>query len=138
MDKMTVSKLAAAAGVTTDTIRFYEKEGLISHPARSPSGYRIYDSEIASRVRFIKSGQRTGLKLSAIKELLEIKDQGSCPCGHTTRLIDERLAQLDEELARIEQMRAQLGEMKKSSVNEIYEWCCPEGRKEQINGKTSG
>lgn len=138
MNELTVSKLAKKAAVTSDTIRFYEKQGLIQAPARSPSGYRLYRPEVASRVRFIKRGQTMGLKLSAIRELLEIKDRGRCPCGHTTRVLDERLAEVDQELIQLERMRAQLLEMRTSSVNGTYEWCCPNGRKEQDNGKASG
>lgn len=125
MSELTVSKLAALAAVSPDTIRFYEKEGLIAEPDRSTSGYRLYDEKVADRVRFIKNGQATGLKLAAIKELLEIRDQGRCPCGHTRRIVEDRLAELDNEISRLEHMRVQLTKMKKSSINGTYDWCCP-------------
>lgn len=138
MDGLTVSKLAAEARVSPDTIRFYEKEGLIDEPKRSGSGYRLYETVVADRVRFIKSGQAMGLKLSAIKELLEIKDQGRCPCGHTSRVLETRLDELDDEIARLEEMRSQLRRMKGSSVNGTFDWCCPIGRKEKTSGKATG
>lgn len=138
MDGLTVSKLAAEARVASDTIRFYEKEGLIDEPRRSASGYRLYEPVVAERVRFIKSGQAMGLKLSAIKDLLEIKDQGCCPCGHTSRVIETRLDELDDEIARLDEMRSQLRRMKRSSVNGTYDWCCPMGRKEKDDGKATG
>ncbi len=125
MAKLTVSKLALAAEVGPDTIRFYEKEGLLPEPDRSLSGYRLYTEGVVDRVRFIKDGQSLGLKLGQIKELLEIRDQGRCPCGHTTTIIGERLVDIDAEIARLETMRAQLRKMKKSSVNGTYDWCCP-------------
>lgn len=127
MKELTVSKLADAAGVGPDTIRFYEKEGLLPEPDRSPSGYRLYADNAVDRVRFIKDGQAMGLKLAQIEELLEIRDEGRCPCGHTTTIIGERLTDIDDEITRLETMRTQLRKMKKSSVNGTYDWCCPSG-----------
>ena len=138
MGSLTVSKLAAKAQVGPDTIRFYEKEGLIGQPERSASGYRLYEPGVAQRVRFIKAGQAMGLKLRAIKELLEIKDQGRCPCGHTARILQEQLSELDAEIARLDEMRRQLRRMKISSVNGTYDWCCPSGREEIDDGKATG
>lgn len=125
MTELTVSKLADAAEVGPDTIRYYEKEGLLQKPDRSPAGYRLYAGSAVDRVRFIKDGQALGLKLAQIKELLEIRDQGRCPCGHTTAIIGERLAYMEEEIIRLETMGTQLRKMKKSSINGTYDWCCP-------------
>ena len=129
MEALTVSKLAHLADVGPDTIRFYEKEGLIPVPVRSSAGYRLYDPAIGDRIRFIKNGQAMGLKLGQIKELLEIRDAGRCPCGHTTTILGQRLSEIDSEIARLEEMRTQLRRMKRSSINGTYEWCCPSSEK---------
>lgn len=125
MTGLTVSKLASAAEVGPDTIRFYEKEGLLPEPDRSPSGYRLYGASAVDRLRFIKDGQAMGLKLAQIKELLEIRDRGRCPCGHTATIVRERLTDIDDEITRLEIMRAQLRKMKDSAINGTYDWCCP-------------
>ncbi len=67
MRSLTVSKLAELVEVAPDTIRYYEKEGLIPEPKRSVSGYRLYTEAAAGRVRFIRNGQAMGLKLAQIK-----------------------------------------------------------------------
>lgn len=80
--ELTVSKLGAKVGLTADTIRYYEKAGLLLAPGRTSSGYRIYGDDAAERLRFIKGVQRFGLRLREVRELLEVLDRGECPCGY--------------------------------------------------------
>lgn len=108
---LTVSKLAAEAGLGRDTIRFYEQEGLLQAPERTQSGYRIYESSTVDRLKFIKGAQRFGLRLREIKELLEVRDKGLCPCGHTQDLLQKRITEVDEELARLQGLRRELAHM---------------------------
>jgi DNA-binding transcriptional MerR regulator len=105
---LSVSELAGEVGVTADTIRYYEREGLLPAPPRTASGYRRYDEATVGRVRFIKGAQRFGLRLREIREVLEVVDRGICPCGHTEALIRRRLAELDEEMARLAETRREL------------------------------
>lgn len=107
-----VSDLATEVGVTTDAIRFYEREGLLPAPERSRSGYRQFDEAAVGRVRFIKGAQSLGLKLAEIRELLEIQDKGACPCGHTRELVEGRIAQLDQEIRDLRSLRAELNSLK--------------------------
>lgn len=86
-----VSQVAEQAGVSPDAVRFYEKEGLLPEPPRSPAGYREYEDTIPQRIRFIKGAQEMGLRLAEIGELLEIQDRGACPCGHTKTLVERRI-----------------------------------------------
>lgn len=106
-----VSEVAHRAGVSSDAVRFYEKEGLLPAPPRSPSGYREYDEAIPQRIRFIKGAQGMGLKLAEVKELLEIQDKGACPCGHTRSIVERRLGEIDAEIARLSRLRAELAHM---------------------------
>lgn len=108
---LTVSNLAAETGLTPDTIRYYERIGLLPEPNRSHSGYRLYEPEAAERLRFIKGAQRFGLRLEEIKELLEIRDRGLCPCGHTHALLSKRIEEVDEELSRLQALRGELARM---------------------------
>jgi DNA-binding transcriptional MerR regulator len=103
-----VSDLAGRVGLTPDTLRYYERLGLLPEPERSPSGYRQYDEGLTDRLRFIKGAQRFGLRLSEIRELLEIQDRGVCPCGHTQKLLRARVTEIDEELRRLERLRGDL------------------------------
>jgi DNA-binding transcriptional MerR regulator len=103
-----VSELAGRVGLTADTVRYYERLGLLPEPSRSASGYRQYDEELADRLRFIRGAQRFGLRLGEIKELLDIQDNGRCPCGHTQDLLRSRVAEVDRELLRLEQLRTEL------------------------------
>ena len=103
-----ISELADRLRVSTDTLRYYERLGLVPAPARAANGYRVYDEAAAERVRFIKGAQHMGLRLSDIKELLDIWDRGACPCGHTAEIIERRLAEVDAELTRLQAMRRDL------------------------------
>jgi DNA-binding transcriptional MerR regulator len=111
MSQLTVSKLAEEAGTSPDTVRYYERIGLLPETERSASGYRLYGDEAVERLRFIKRAQRFGLRLEAIGELLDIRRRGLCPCGHTRRLLEERVAELDEEMASLARLRADISEM---------------------------
>lgn len=103
-----VAQLAGEVGVSPDTIRFYEREGLLPEPPRSAGGYRQYPVEAVERVRFIQGCQRLGLRLREIVELLSIRDTGTCPCEPAEELLSRRIAELDAELARLSALRAEL------------------------------
>jgi DNA-binding transcriptional MerR regulator len=103
-----VSELAAAVGVGSDTIRYYEKIGLLLPPERTPAGYRIYDAAVVGRLQFIQGAQRLGLTLLDIKNLLAIRDTGECPCEPAETLLRRRMAELDAELARLTALRDQI------------------------------
>lgn len=111
MSQLTVSKLAEQVGTSPDTLRYYERIGLLPEPDRSPSGYRLYDDDAVERVRFIKRAQRFGLRLDAIGELLGIRQRGLCPCGRTRRLLEARLAELDEEMTALSRLRDDIQRM---------------------------
>lgn len=107
-----VSDLAAKVGVTPDSIRFYEREGLLSPPQRTSSGYRQFDEDAVLRVRFIKGAQALGLKLAEIRELLDIQNRGACPCGHTRQLVERRIGELDQEIRELQALRSELDSLK--------------------------
>jgi DNA-binding transcriptional MerR regulator len=105
---LTVSALAGQAGLSADTVRYYERVGLLPEPARSAAGYRLYDHSAVDRLRLIKGAQRAGLRLREIGELLQVADRGQCPCGHTETLLRERLAEVQAELERLGALEADL------------------------------
>jgi DNA-binding transcriptional MerR regulator len=105
---LTVSALADQAGLSADTVRYYERVGLLPEPARSAAGYRLYDQAAVRRLRLIKGAQRAGLRLREIGELLQVADQGQCPCGHTEDLLRRRVAEVRGELERLQALEADL------------------------------
>lgn len=117
-----VAELATAVGLSPDTIRYYERAGLLPPPARTPGGYRAYDAGAVDRLRFIQGAQRLGLKLRDIAELLAVRDTGVCACEPAEQLLRRRLVELDAEMARLAALRAQLVEM----VEALPTGECPE------------
>jgi DNA-binding transcriptional MerR regulator len=111
MSRLTVSKLAEQAGTSADTVRYYERIGLLAEAERSASGYRLYGDEDIERLRFIKRAQRFGLRLEAIGELLEISRMGLCPCGHTRKLLEDRVTELDDEMSSLARLRTDIVSM---------------------------
>src|ERR1700742_2207704 len=104
-----VAELAAAAGVGPDTIRYYERAGLLDPPPRTSGGYRRFPPETVDRLRFIQGCQRLGLRLRDIGDLLSIRDSGTCPCEPAETLLRRRVAEGDAELARLPALRPALG-----------------------------
>jgi DNA-binding transcriptional MerR regulator len=144
MAELTVSKLAERVGMTPDALRYYERTGLLPEPERTATGYRIYDDDVADRLRFIKGGQRLGLRLREIRELLDVLDRGLCPCGHTEVMLRQRVREIDEEIARLRDLKRQLGRLVQRFPAEACKgeagWPCQEEfirtAKEATNGRS--
>lgn len=96
---LSVTQLAAAVHISPDAVRFYEREGLLPPPARTPAGYRSYGAEAVERLRFIPGCQRLGLRLRDIADLFAIRDTGTCPCAPAEDLLRRRIAEVDAEMA---------------------------------------
>ncbi len=88
---MRIGEVAAAAGLPTQTIRFYERKGLLPPPQRGPNGYRSYDPITLTRLRFIRSGQGAGLTLLEIATILDLRAEGATPCTHVRELLTTKL-----------------------------------------------
>jgi DNA-binding transcriptional MerR regulator len=108
MDSMTVSELARRVGVTPDTVRYYERIGLVPEAERNASGYRVFGDEDVERLRFVKRAQRFGLQLDEIRELVEIRGRGLCPCGHAQRLLHAKLDEIEGQLASLGELRDEI------------------------------
>ncbi len=114
---MLIGEVAERTGVTTKALRFYERRGLISEPARTDGGYRDYDPAVVDRVTFIKEAQAAGLTLAQIGQVLAIRDDGDAPCRHVETLIDERLAEVEERLRELRDLRSQLRGLKERAMS---------------------
>ncbi len=108
---MSITQLAASAGVRPDTIRYYEREGLLPAPARTAGDHRRYDERSLDRLQFIRGAKRLGLRLDAIGQLLDLRDTGQCPCEPAADLLRRRLTEINAEMARLAALRSQLTTM---------------------------
>ena len=100
--KYTIGKTAARLAVSTDTLRHYEKNGLITPTSKTTAGYRLYNEDVVYRVRFIKQAQSCGLTLSDIRQLLTLKKKGNCACADVRKLATKRKLQVSYKLAVLE------------------------------------
>jgi DNA-binding transcriptional MerR regulator len=127
-----VGELADAVGVSPDTVRYYERAGLLQPPARTAAGYRAYGADAIDRMQFIQGAQRIGLTLNDIRDLLAIRDTGTCPCEPAEQLLRRRLVDLDERIARLTTLRAEMLVMIERLPNDDCPpptpgtWCPPE------------
>jgi MerR family mercuric resistance operon transcriptional regulator len=103
---LTVGLLAKSAGVNVETIRFYQRKGLLPEPDRPRGGIRRYGADVLARLRFIKSAQRLGFSLGEIGELLELDD--GTQCGEARRLADRKLFDVREKLADLRRIESAL------------------------------
>lgn len=106
--QLTVGQLAARTGVRTDTVRYYEREGLLPVPQRTDGEHRRYGPADVDRLLFIRGAQRLGLRLAEIRELLAVRDTGTCPCQPAEGLLRRHVTEIDTEIERLAALRAEL------------------------------
>jgi DNA-binding transcriptional MerR regulator len=100
-----IGEVARRAGVGVETLRFYERSGLLDHPARTEGGYRLYDAEALKTLEFIKRAQALGFTLDEIKRIIAESRAGQRPCAEVRETVRRRLAELDEQMAQIRRYR---------------------------------
>lgn len=108
METMTIGKLAKRAGVGVETIRFYERKGLIPEPPRRSSGYREYDEDTVVRVRFIRHAKELGFTLKEIDSLLSLRVDPDAPCEDVNRRIEAKIDDIAEKIQMLERMKTTL------------------------------
>ena len=107
----TIGKVAALTDVSADTLRYYEKEGLIAPASRTAAGYRLYNDEAMRRIRFIKCAQHCGFALSDIKELLTLKHKESACCEDVRSLAIEKKLRIEHKLKALQVMSRALDDL---------------------------
>jgi len=105
---MRIGEVAAAVALSTQTIRFYERKGLLPPPRRGPNGYRTYDPQIITRLEFIRSGQGAGLTLHEIAAILELRGEGTTPCAHVHDLLATKLHEVQTRQRQLAALEAEL------------------------------
>lgn len=117
--QMTSGQLAKAANVNTETLRYYERRGLMPEPPRRDSGYRTYPQESVARLSFIKGAQDLGFSLEEIKELLALRVDETASSGEVRRRAQTKVAQIDEKIRKLQEMR--------NALDHLVEQCHGEG-----------
>lgn len=111
MGRMRTSEVATRAGVNVQTLRYYERRGLLDPPPRSPAGYRDYPPTTVPVLRFVKRTQELGFTLSEVDELLHLDAGGPDSCQAARALAEARMADLERRIRDLHQMRDSLAEL---------------------------
>ena len=122
---MKIGELARATGFKDKTIRYYEREGLLPDPGRTPSGYREYGPEDVDRLQFVQKAKRIGFSLSDIRSVLQIYGRREPTCRHIRSLLDEKLALADALLRDLYALRKELARLRDQASG--VEDCRPAG-----------
>ena len=105
---MLIGALADAVGLPSQTIRFYERKGLLPAPERSANGYRVYDESTRTRLHFVQTAQAAGLTLAEIGSIIDLRDDGNVPCAHVATLIQSKLADVRARIRDLAALEAEL------------------------------
>lgn len=108
MDGLTIGKVARGAGLAIDTVRYYEREGLLQRPARTPAGYRQYSADVVAQLRFIRQAKDLGFSLSEIKELLALRVTPGKSCADVRAHAEYKITDVDRRIASLKRMRGAL------------------------------
>lgn len=122
--KLTIGGLAKQADVGIDTVRFYERRGLLPAPDRTMSGYRLYSQDSVARIHFIRRAKRLGFTLDEIHTLLRLQDQGGKK-AEVRELTTHKLLEIDSRISDLERIRAVLQNLAKSCSGKGNVDSCP-------------
>lgn len=125
MKPLTIGKLAHAAGIGIETIRFYERTRLIPEPARTESGYRQYPEEIITRIRFILRAKELGFSLKEIKELLSLRASPKARCAEIRKRAEAKVNDIDAKVRSLLAMRNALLKLVKQCSGKAPATECP-------------
>lgn len=127
MKALTIGKVARLAGVGVETVRFYERKGLIPKPPRSKSGYRQYPVETIHRLRFIRRAKELGFTLREIKELLDLRVDGAsaATCDTVCNLAEEKIADVCDRIKTLQRMESVLSRLVCNCRNRAITSGCP-------------
>jgi len=109
---MRIGELAKAAGTTVETVRYYEKEGLLPAPQRGDNNYRHYGPAHVERLRLIRNCRALDMTQEEIRALLDLADLQATDCGPINEIFDAHIAHVDERIAELTHLKAQLADLR--------------------------
>ncbi|MDX1578218.1 MAG: MerR family DNA-binding protein [Gemmatimonadota bacterium] len=122
---LTTGQLARNAEVNVETIRYYERRGLLPEPPRTEAGYRQYRPEIVGRIRFIKRAQRLGFTLREIAELLDMRIDPGTNCAEVRQRAERKQATIDAKVRELRRIRSALDELVRACEERSSTGECP-------------
>ena len=125
MEKLTIGQLAKKANVNLETIRYYERRGLIPEPPRNKSGHREYSLEAVKRTEFIKRCQTLGFSLKEISELLSLRVGPSATCSDVKARVDAKIMDVEKRIIELEKIRYALLNMSSKCLGKGPAGQCP-------------
>ncbi|MBW1686243.1 MAG: heavy metal-responsive transcriptional regulator [Deltaproteobacteria bacterium] len=117
MAEFTIGQLARKAGVGVETIRFYERERLLTKPARSRSGYRRFGQDAVAGLAFIRRAKNLGFSLAEIRELLALRADPSKDCSAVDRRVQAKISQIEEKVRELQRMKRALRKLSAACIN---------------------
>ncbi len=128
MKPLTIGQVAERSGIGIETVRFYEREGLLAKPARTSSGYRQFEAEVITRLEFIQRAKELGFTLNEIKELLSLRVAPGTSCDEVRAKAEVKMADIESKIRTLRRMKKALlrlaqecGEKKGSSACPILD-----------------
>jgi MerR family transcriptional regulator, copper efflux regulator len=123
---MQIGQIARSTGLSVDTIRFYEKQGLVHAPARSSGGYRVYEERDVERFQFVGRAQNLGFSLQEIRELLVIESRRGDGCSHVHDLIAAKIDQVKEKITELKRIESRLTKAQRQCSAALLKSCSAE------------
>ena len=114
-DGLLIGEVASRSGVSRKALRLYERAGILPASRRTTAGYRVYGPEALSTLAFVAQARRLGFHLDEIKEVVQIRRSGRCPCPHVLDLVRQKVEELDRTLADLTDVRRGLKGLLRSS-----------------------
>lgn len=125
METLTIGQVAKLARIGIETVRFYEREGLIAEPPRRDSGYREYPPDVVARLTFIKRAQDLGFSLKEIAELLELRLHPEKPCSEVKERALSKISDIEAKIKDLKRMRGALVQLTESCIEDKRLSECP-------------
>jgi len=123
MNAMTIRRLADSAGVHVETVRYYQRRGLLREPPRPAGGVRHYDAGDVGRLQFIRRAQAMGFTLEEIADLARL--QGQDACEHTRQLTELKLAEVRRKIGELRRLERELAQLAAQCAKTPPHACCP-------------
>jgi MerR family mercuric resistance operon transcriptional regulator len=111
---LTIGHLAREAGINLETVRYYERQGLLQKPPRSASGYRLFPAEAARRIKFIRRAQELGFSLREIRELLSLRVSPTTQSAEIREKAEAKIGDIEAKIRSLESMKKSLRKLTKS------------------------
>ena len=125
MQQLKIGELARNSGVHIETLRFYERRGLLNAVERTEKGYRLYGHDDITRVRFIKEAQKLGFSLKEVIELLQLKLDRKSKCGDVEKRAEAKIEEINSKIKSLQRMRSVLHDLTKNCRGAIPSSQCP-------------